>query len=117
MKDFEFETSPEDWESRKLGASLEHADVVTAELMKEAMDSLNLQMISIRLQKSLIEDLKLIAKANGVGYQPLMRDVLRRFVECEKKQIMRDYLEKALEDKKKEEKESKGKSEAQPKAA
>lgn len=91
MKEKEFDTAPELWEERKLGASLEHAVAVDKEFMATAMESLNLQMISIRLQKDLIEDLKLIAKSHGVGYQPLIRDILQRFVTCEKKQIMRDY--------------------------
>ncbi len=49
---------------------------------------LELQPISIRLQKSLIEDYKLIAKLIGTGYQPLMRQVLTRFAEAEKKGII-----------------------------
>lgn len=55
-------------------------------------DALALQMISIRLQKSLIEDLKVIAQANGIGYQPLMRDVLSRFARSEIQNIMRDAI-------------------------
>ncbi|WP_140060940.1 hypothetical protein, partial [Vibrio parahaemolyticus] len=53
-------------------------------------DKLGLQMISIRLQKSLIEDLKDIAELNGIGYQPLMKQILKRFVDAEKKKILRE---------------------------
>lgn len=54
-------------------------------------DALELQMISIRLQKSLIEELKLIAQLNGgIGYQPLIRQVLKRFVHAELKKIAKD---------------------------
>ena len=53
-------------------------------------EALGLQMISIRLQKSLIEDLKALAHVNGIGYQPLIRDVLHRFVDGEMKNIVRD---------------------------
>lgn len=55
-------------------------------------DSLELQMISIRLQRRLIEDLKFIATAHGIGYQPLIRDILSRFVVHEKKLIISEAL-------------------------
>lgn len=98
MQEDKFETSSEDWENRKYGDSLEHAEAVTFEEVNSTLESaLNLKPISIRLEKGLIEDLKLIANANGVGYQPLIRDVLNRFVECEKKQIMRDLFKEELE--------------------
>lgn len=39
-----------------------------------------LQAISIRLPKRLIEAYKMVAAHHGVGYQPLMRDALQRAV-------------------------------------
>jgi antitoxin component of RelBE/YafQ-DinJ toxin-antitoxin module len=45
--------------------------------------SLELQMISVRLQKELLEQLKFIAHHYGIGYQPLMRDVLARWARTE----------------------------------
>jgi hypothetical protein len=60
-------------------------------LASQAIDeALALQLISIRLQKSLIEDFKFIATLNGIGYQPLMRQILKRFVDSEKKRILRE---------------------------
>ncbi|MEA3277783.1 MAG: hypothetical protein U9Q81_21385 [Pseudomonadota bacterium] len=53
--------------------------------------ALELQPISIRLQKSLIEDFKLIAQLSGLGYRPLMRQVLARFADCEKTRILREF--------------------------
>jgi hypothetical protein len=47
-----------------------------------------------RVEKSLIEDLKAIARINGLGYQPLMRQILTRFAEAEKRQML---MERALE--------------------
>ncbi|AWV07217.1 hypothetical protein C9I47_1516 [Lysobacter maris] len=41
---------------------------------------MGLQMISIRLPKVLIEDLKRFAEREGLGYQPLIRRVLMRWV-------------------------------------
>lgn len=68
------------WESRELGASPEHVRVVSETEASEIDDVMELQLISIRLQKQLIEDLKLIAKQEGIGYQPLIRQALTRFV-------------------------------------
>ena len=89
-----FDKDSEKWESRELGASKEHAIKVSKEVHDEITGALGLQLISIRLQKKLIEDLKFIAKANDLGYQPMIRDLLNRFVKAEKKAIMRDTLEK-----------------------
>ena len=44
-------------------------------------DALGMQAISIRLPKEMIEAYKLIAAHHGVGYQPLMRDVLQRLLD------------------------------------
>ncbi|WP_081300996.1 CopG family antitoxin [Aliivibrio fischeri] len=83
----------EDWESGALGRSDEFVKKSQHDNSK-LDDKLGLQMISIRLQKSLIEDLKDIAELNGIGYQPLMKQILKRFVDAEKKQLLR---ERALE--------------------
>lgn len=82
-------TSPEAWESGELGQDEDY--VKQAENVDiEAIDrELELQMISIRLQKSLIEDFKMIAKVHGLGYQPLIRQVLKRFADSEKKRLLR----------------------------
>ena len=55
-------------------------------------DSVKLKMISIRLQNDLIDDLKAIAQLNGLGYQPLIKQVLTRFVVGEKKKIHNDTV-------------------------
>ncbi|MDX8380165.1 MAG: hypothetical protein R8K48_09055 [Gallionella sp.] len=36
------------------------------------------------MQKSTIEDLKVIASFHKLGYQTLMKQVIQRFVDCEK---------------------------------
>ena len=51
-----------------------------------------MQMISIWLPKDLIDDLKNISKAQKMGYQALMREVLKRFVEAEKKIMYRELM-------------------------
>ncbi len=79
----------EAWSSGELGREEEFAAVAPDDVASIVNDHLDLQPISIRLEKSLIEDFKLIATLNGLGYQPLMRQALRRFADCEKKLILR----------------------------
>jgi hypothetical protein len=53
-------------------------------------EAAGLQLISIRLQKSLIEDFKMIAGINGIGYESLICQVLKRFAYSEKRRILRE---------------------------
>lgn len=75
------------WDTGELGRDERY--VKTVEVDEAALDAaLELQLISVRLQRSLIDGLKLIAKANGIGYQPLMRQALHRFVDSELKRLV-----------------------------
>lgn len=85
------DATDEAWESGELGRSEAHVRVSTTVNENEINDALELHPISIRLNKSLIEDLKMIAELNGLGYQPLIRQVLTRFADCEKKQILQEF--------------------------
>ncbi|MEI2263758.1 hypothetical protein [Erwinia sp. CGal63] len=86
--------SDEAWENGELGRSEAHAEISAlsddAEFESKINEALELQPISIRLNKSLIEDLKMIAELAGLGYQPLIRQVLTRFTDCEKKRILQE---------------------------
>ena len=75
-----YEKDSELWEKRKLGASAKHAVLASDEQVKALDDALGLKLLSFRIQKSLIQKLKNIAKQEGIGYQPLMRQVLTRYV-------------------------------------
>lgn len=77
--------TPSAWESGRLGR--DEAFVAAATKGEEAAmdDALGLQLISIRLPKTLIADLKALAQVHEIGYQPMMRDVLTRWVTAEKK--------------------------------
>lgn len=83
------EGTEEAWETRELGADEDFVKAVPFD--DEAIDgAIELKMISIRLPQSLLAELKMIAQLHGLGYQPLMKQVLKRFVECEKKQLLRE---------------------------
>ncbi|MBX9769950.1 MAG: hypothetical protein K2X29_01185 [Candidatus Obscuribacterales bacterium] len=80
-KDIErFDKDNELWDSKQLGASAEHAVQASEEDDKALDDALGLQLLSFRIQKSIIEQLKQLAKLEGIGYQPLMRKVLNTYV-------------------------------------
>ena len=82
------------WESRELGADpyFSKSSPVPANFHEILNKSSNMQMISIRLPKDLITDLKEIGSAQKLGYQALMREVLKRFVDAEKKVMYRELM-------------------------
>lgn len=88
--------STEAWEHGDLGQSEEHAVRVDSAKEREIDAAMGLKSISIRLQEKLIEDLKMIAEANGIGYQPLVRTVLTRFVQAEVRKMARDQMEQLI---------------------
>lgn len=85
MKNMPEQIVKDDWESRKLGASAEHVRKVSRSKEKAIDENLGLQMISIRLQKDLIDELKHFAREAGMGYQPYIRQLLSRHVSGKKK--------------------------------
>jgi hypothetical protein len=91
MKTRKIESTPEAWEDGRLGRDEAHAQMAPPELQALVDDSLGLQMISIRLQKELIEDYKKLAEFRGVGYQPLMREALQRFAATEFRKMALEY--------------------------
>lgn len=78
----------ENWESGQLGLDKNHAKPADPDMQAKVDAALGLQAISIRLPSDLIDTFKRLAAYHGVGYQPLMRDALRRFAESEMKQIV-----------------------------
>jgi hypothetical protein len=88
-------STPEAWEDRLLGADEQYAVAAPAEQDAQLDEALALRMISIRLPESLIEDFKNIAtiSCGSMGYQTLMRQVLKRFATSELKMIARDMAD------------------------
>lgn len=88
-------TNPEDaWDARTLGHDEKFAKRAGRSSEAALDKALGLQLISIRLQRELLKDLKFIATAHNIGYQPLIRDILSRFVVHEKKAIRREAMER-----------------------
>ena len=86
----------EAWESGELGQDERYVEVDSQDdlLIDEALE---LKMISIRLQKGLIDDLKFVADINGMSYQPLIRQILQRFVNAEMKMLARSLAAQKIE--------------------
>ncbi len=81
-----------------LDQDLEQHTIAMDESEAEKIDeAVGLQMISIRLERRLLSNLKLIAKHHGVGYQPLIRDLLNRFARSELKSILHQLEEQQRE--------------------
>jgi predicted DNA binding CopG/RHH family protein len=77
--------SAENWENGELGLNKVTAKVVTqneAAAIDQAA-GLNMHPISIRLPVELISQMKEIAEHHGIGYQPLIRDVIQRWAVSE----------------------------------
>lgn len=91
------DSTPEAWESRQLGADESTVRRSSPESEAALDAALGLQLISIRLPKQLIDVYKLIAAHHGVGYQPLMRDILQRFAPQGLKEVMEHQSDKAAE--------------------
>ena len=84
MSDTHKKHSEETWENRELGATESFVRKVSPEREKALDEKLALQIISIRLQKNLIDDRKELAGEDGLGYQPYIRQLLTQHVRNEK---------------------------------
>ena len=96
-KTHKIDSTDEAWEIGALGEDTAHIKPVGVDLGDTIDASLGLQAISIRLPKQLIEAYKLIAAHHGLGYQPLMRDILQRFVPEGLREVLQHHEQKAGE--------------------
>jgi len=101
MTNPKIDSTAENWESRALGADEASVRLDDENLEDLINESLSMKAISIRMEESLINDFKMIAKHHGMSYQPLMRQVLRRFADAETRRILREYIATEKENAKK----------------
>jgi hypothetical protein len=89
----QIEASADDWgPSGRLGNDAEH---IRAGKEDDKLDErLGLHPISIRFPKELVRDLKAIAHLQGMSYQPLIREVCKRFVAAEKRALRADLAQR-----------------------
>ncbi len=91
------EGTDEAWDSGLLGNDENYVRRASKEVEAEIDDSLGLQLISIRLPKELLKELKIVAQFHDVGYQPLIRDALTRFASSEFKRIVTEVANQKAE--------------------
>ncbi|MCF8199756.1 MAG: hypothetical protein K9J42_13385 [Sulfuritalea sp.] len=93
MTDQTILTSDEAWEEGVLGTDEKFVRVADPALVEAIDAAAGTQMISVRMQQSMIDDLKAIAVMNGgMGYQTLMKQALQRFIDCEKRQLWNEFV-------------------------
>jgi predicted DNA binding CopG/RHH family protein len=82
------------WDTEQLGAEEKYIKRSDRQSEQALDEQLNMQLISFRLHQGLLKDLKFIAKAHGIAYQPMIRDILSRFAKSEINKIIRDSNER-----------------------
>jgi uncharacterized protein (DUF4415 family) len=76
----EFVDDSDRWENGELGAD-ENSVRVSEQGTGERIDEgLGLQMVSMRLPKDVVEKFKVLAKKQGLGYQPFIRQILMNYL-------------------------------------
>lgn len=89
--------SDEAWDDETLGADPGSMKVVDEKTAAELDEAAGTQLISIRMQKSMVDAFKAIAAANkGIGYQTLMKQILQRFIDGEMKRVWNEHLAEKL---------------------
>jgi hypothetical protein len=90
--DLEFIKDSNRWDNGALGDNARYVRVIPKDEGKRIEDAMGLQMISMRLPKSLIETLKILALKEGgmPEYQPYVRRVLIDHVKNKQRQSRRD---------------------------
>ncbi len=91
------DTIDADADSIRPGDSIDVSGLRAADESANLDDKLGLKPISIRFPVALLEDLKAMALINGMGYQPLIREICLRFVDAEKRAIAKDQALRRLE--------------------
>lgn len=91
------EDTIEAWEDGSLGRDSKYAKAVSKEEQQRLQASIDeafcLKPISIRMEVESLDSLKAIAKHRGVGYQPLIRQILHRWIDSELKLIAAESME------------------------
>lgn len=77
-RDIDDEFDP--WENRELGNDEAHVRVSSKDLEDKIDEGLGLQMISMRLPKDAVSALKNLAREQGLGYQPFVRQILMNYI-------------------------------------
>ncbi len=90
MKNMRKNHEEDSWDNRELGAEEKYVRKVSPDREKDIDEKLGLQIISIRLQKNLIDELKSLSYENGIGYQPYIRQILTQYVKTKRTKHLKE---------------------------
>lgn len=76
----QIEDESDPWENRELGADEKYVRVSSKESEDKVDEGLGLQMVSMRLPKEAVVTLKDLAREQGLGYQPFVRQILMNYI-------------------------------------
>ena len=94
MPSEKIDSSVDNWENGALGCDPEFVEIATdIDLDKLVDESVGIKPVSIRLDQKMIDELKLFAEMEGLKYQPLIRVILARWLEGEKKRYVKYRLD------------------------
>lgn len=82
-KEAAIQNTAEAWKNGELGRQTKYAEASPKEVGIQVDKALNLEIISIRLKKDLIESFKILGKKYDVSYKPLMRHALKSFIQSQ----------------------------------
>ncbi len=68
------------WDNRKLGADESFVRVSKQKTNTRLDEGLGLQMVSMRLPQDAIDKFKALARKQGLGYQPFIRQILMNYL-------------------------------------
>lgn len=91
------ESMTEQWESGELGRDAAHVRRVSPEVEAEVDLATAMKLVTIRLPVPMIDALKAIGQFHGIGYQPMVRDLLGRFIASEVPMILSQMHRQAAE--------------------
>ncbi|MFG5779853.1 hypothetical protein ACFIQF_22565 [Comamonas sp. J-3] len=90
-----FVKESEKWDAKEFGASDKNAMKASDESVSLLHEAAGMKAVSIRMPVEMIQAYKYIAAHHGVGYQPLMRDILQRFLPEGLKEVVAAESERA----------------------
>lgn len=87
------------WDERLLGNDESFVEVADKALSDAVNEAAGTQLISMRISKVMIDELKAIAARNGgLRYQTLMKQILQRFIDGEKALLWNEYVSQKIKE-------------------
>ena len=93
-----FEQESAKWDAKEFGASQEHAVKASNQALEDLHEAAGMKAVSIRMPIEMIQAYKYIAAHHGIGYQPMIKQILARFIESEQKMLANELIRETLKE-------------------